>query len=305
MVLFACIDVAERRHPFEAMGYVVWPFAAMLHLWLLWRHEDEPMPARGYHAVGLWLFSALAAWQLGWIISDIVQGTAVWRAIAWALVPALVLWVLATRAERIRWPLAKHLEAYLRTGAAPIALFVWGWSIAVNFTSSGDPAPLPYLPLLNPLDLAQVGAFLAVAAWIAALGRTPFGRRWLGRTSRLYPFAAATVFIWLNGVLLRTLHHWAGVPFTGEGLAASMLVQASLSIFWTSIALCVMVAATRGGLRTLWMAGAGLMGAVIAKLFFVDLSSAGGIERIVSFMGVGLLLLVVGYFSPVPPRQAR
>jgi uncharacterized membrane protein len=45
------------------------------------------------------------------------------------------------------------------------------------------------------------------------------------------------------------------------------------------------------------------MAIVVAKLFFVDLSNIGGIERIVSFIGVGLLMLVVGYFSPVPPAQ--
>ncbi|HET7598011.1 MAG TPA: hypothetical protein VFK15_13850 [Burkholderiales bacterium] len=30
----------------------------------------------------------------------------------------------------------------------------------------------------------------------------------------------------------------------------------------------------------------------------------GGVERIVSFIGVGVLMLVIGYFSPVPPKTA-
>ena len=42
---------------------------------------------------------------------------------------------------------------------------------------------------------------------------------------------------------------------------------------------------------------------VVAKLFFVELGNRGGLERIVSFIGVGVLLLVVGYFAPLPPRQ--
>jgi uncharacterized membrane protein len=36
-------------------------------------------------------------------------------------------------------------------------------------------------------------------------------------------------------------------------------------------------------------------------LFLVDLSRVGTIERIVSFVGVGVLMLVIGYFSPLPP----
>jgi len=34
----------------------------------------------------------------------------------------------------------------------------------------------------------------------------------------------------------------------------------------------------------------------------VDLSNIGGVERIVSFIGVGLLMLLIGYVSPVPPK---
>ena len=44
------------------------------------------------------------------------------------------------------------------------------------------------------------------------------------------------------------------------------------------------------------------MGVVVVKLFLVELGDSGSLTRIVSFLGVGLLLLVVGYFAPVPPR---
>ncbi len=45
------------------------------------------------------------------------------------------------------------------------------------------------------------------------------------------------------------------------------------------------------------------MAVVVAKLFLVDLSSVGTVTRIVSFIGVGVLMLLIGYFSPVPPRS--
>jgi uncharacterized membrane protein len=53
----------------------------------------------------------------------------------------------------------------------------------------------------------------------------------------------------------------------------------------------------------MWIVGAVLIGVVVAKLFFVELSNRGGLERIVSFIGVGILLLVVGYFAPLPPKS--
>jgi uncharacterized membrane protein len=69
------------------------------------------------------------------------------------------------------------------------------------------------------------------------------------------------------------------------------------------LALALMVFATRTARRVLWMVGAGLMGVVVVKLFLVDLDKVAGIERIVSFIAVGLLMLVIGWFSPVPPRK--
>jgi uncharacterized membrane protein len=40
----------------------------------------------------------------------------------------------------------------------------------------------------------------------------------------------------------------------------------------------------------------------VLKLFAVDLSNAGGIERIVSFIGAGLLMVAIGYIAPLPAR---
>ncbi len=83
----------------------------------------------------------------------------------------------------------------------------------------------------------------------------------------------------------------------------STLVQTSLSIFWAILALLTMLVATRKRNRIVWLVGAALLAVVIAKLFLVDLSRIGSVERIVSFVGVGLLMLVVGYFSPLPPPR--
>jgi uncharacterized membrane protein len=81
-----------------------------------------------------------------------------------------------------------------------------------------------------------------------------------------------------------------------------VLVQAALSLLWSLTALLLMTLATRRAIRELWLVGAALMGVVVAKLFAVDLSNVGGVERIVSFIGVGALMLVIGYVAPVPPR---
>jgi uncharacterized membrane protein len=103
-------------------------------------------------------------------------------------------------------------------------------------------------------------------------------------------------------VLLRTIHHWAAVPYRFDTLMGSVLVQTAFSIFWTSLALVLMFLAHRRAQRLLWFVGAGLMALVVVKLFTVDFSNIGGIERIVSFIGVGVLMLAVGYLAPLPPK---
>ena len=45
--------------------------------------------------------------------------------------------------------------------------------------------------------------------------------------------------------------------------------------------------------------------AVVLKLLLVDLSGTGTVTRIVSFIGVGVLMLVIGYVAPLPTKEGR
>ena len=64
-----------------------------------------------------------------------------------------------------------------------------------------------------------------------------------------------------------------------------------------------MLFAARRASRVIWILGAGLLVLVVAKLLLVDMSSAAGWQRIATFIGVGVLMLVIGYFVPLPPRK--
>jgi uncharacterized membrane protein len=303
MVVAATATVGEQAHPLAHLGYVAWPFAFALHFLLLRRHQAAASRYQYWaHATGLWLLAGLGSWEVGWGIDRLVAGRAVWPIIGWALVPGALLTLLALGGMRIAWPVAAHRDAYLRAGTAPLAVFLGGWALLVNFVTSGDPSPLPYVPILNPLDLAQVGAVLAVGLWFVEVRRLRLPGVADVPPTTAYGLLAAAAFVWANAMLLRTIHHWAGVPFRLDALVRSDIVQTALSIFWTLLALVSMIVGTWRGLRPAWLAGAGLMAVVVAKLFLVDLSSIGTVQRIVSFIGVGVLMLVVGYFSPVPPR---
>jgi uncharacterized membrane protein len=257
------------------------------------------------HAAGVWLLAAVGAWEVGWQIDHVVEGRHVWPLIARALVPGGLLAALTLKGHAIAWPVMRYPKAYLWVGAAPLAIFLLGWTLYANFSNDGSPEPLPYVPLLNPLDIAQSLAFACVAMWWRGLQGYGIGHadEMPAAWSRVLLGGAA--FVFLNGVLLRTLHHWADIPFQLDVMLRSDLVQASLSIFWAVLALVAMLVAHRRGLRVLWVAGAGLMAVVVAKLFLLDLAKIGGIERIVSFIAVGVLMLVIGYFAPLPPKKTE
>jgi uncharacterized membrane protein len=179
------------------------------------------------------------------------------------------------------------------------------WILYANATHDGTSTPLPYLPLLNAIDLGHGLIAVCVAGSVLAWQRSQLELPNLFRGRRAWVLIGALAFIWLNGILLRSIHHWADVPYTFNAMMRSVIAQAALSIFWSVIALALMVFATRRALRTLWMVGGALMGVVVVKLVLVDLGHLSGIERIVSFIAVGILMLVIGYFSPVPPRKVE
>ena len=296
-------ETQESAHPLANWGWLAWPIAWVEHLWILKRHETDDRALQEWlHAAGLWLLAVVASWEFAWQIDQAVEGKRVWPLIAWAVVPAGILALLTASPARQTWPVSQHAKSYLLLGAAPIAMFLGTWTIFANFTSNGDPAPLPYLPLLNPLDIAQVLVFVVLAYWLIMLRGLCYLELISTTPTPLYALFGGAAFIWGNGALLRTLHHWADVPFRLDAMLHSVLVQAALSLFWSILALAIMVFATRRALRELWIVGAVLMGVVVVKLFLVDLSNVGTVERIVSFIGVGVLMLVIGYLSPVPPR---
>ena len=215
----------------------------------------------------------------------------------------MILAWLGLRELRPAWPVAQHAVGYRLYGAAPIAVALCIWIVVINLSSTGDPAWLPYLPLLNPLDICVALALAALAMWWSALDPAQRASLWPLDVRALIAIAAGIVFLWLNAALIRTLHHNWGAPITAYGITHSTFVQSALSIFWGVLGFAAMMTAAKQRWRYVWIVGVALMGVVVAKLFFVDLSSIGTLARIASFLTVGLLLLITGYFAPLPPKR--
>jgi uncharacterized membrane protein len=304
-------------------AWLCWPLALALHLALLRRAEPDAAHAPGpaaqrwsslQHSGTVWLVVLLLADALAsWAGRSGLWGTA-WASVAGVVAAMAVLLALtrwagrAGQAEarsRFAWPLNPHAPAYYWRAAAPLALGLWLGAFALAWTSSGRTAPLPYVPLLNPTDLAVLLAIGALLLWRrTVLAATP---RPAGAAVLAHPAAWGALgllgLVALSTLWLRVAHHYFGVPWDAGALYDSFVVQTGYAILWTLTALALMLAAHRRGLRPAWLAGAALLALVVAKLILVDLSNRGGGERIIAFIGVGVLMLVVGYFAPLPPKK--
>lgn len=305
-----------RRLP-EGIAWVAWAILWCGGEYLLSRTPRLPIPAGRVLLQALHVVRTVAPWLAlwpagrlaldGWLHAavgspaDIDFGT--WSvSVAWSdYIPTwtmMLALIFLARRNAEQWPV-RPLSSWYRAvlvpgGAVLILLRTCAW----NLTQDGGMAPLPYLPLLNPLDITSVAAIalgvVALRDWAAtAPGAAPMGA-WVP------PGAATVAFAWLNLLLLRSASHYLGIPYWVEDLAASQEVQATLSLAWSASALLLMSYAARRTMRKTWCVGAVQLAVVVGKLFLVDLSSHGSVARIVSFLGVGLLMVLIGYFAPFP-----
>ena len=290
----------SRYHPAADFGWLAWTLLFAVHLLSLKRLASL-LPARVVsvaHVLGCWLLLAVLVLELRYGLLVLSEQYNAWRWLGWALVPSLYL--VAMAAPRAwPWPLSSYSREYRLYAALPLALLMLGWFWLANIASDGAAEPLPYVPLINPLEIGLLFSLFGVYQWSCNnLDQLPFAR---GQLRQIV--VGLSLFAFFTAMVMRTAHHWSGVPYELEALLDSMRVQAGLSIVWTLIALGLMIGGHLRNRREVWLVGAALIGVVVAKLLFVELSNRGGLARIVSFIGVGVLLLVVGYFAPLPPRR--
>lgn len=294
--LWVFIDPVHE-HLFKGWGWLAWPLAFAVQYGLV-RYFETLWPTlvvRFNHRISLYLGIFLLTWETAWLINGWLSDT--WRYSIWGLMPTVIILGLRMTGKKFDWPVQRFKADYLDGGLLPVVSLLALWVIHASI-QLGDPQPLPYLPLLNPLELVQLFTVFTLLHWMRNASLS------LSISGRWYSWAAI-VFIALNGVIARVIHFWGGVPFTFSALSESGLFQATLSIAWTLLALSLMTAATRFKARAMWLTGSSLLAIVVIKLFLVDLIGVGTLARIVSFLVVGLLLLITGYLSPLPPQTGQ
>lgn len=308
VLALAVLDTATTlAAPVDDGGWWAWPLALATHGAVLW-YAARRWPAviqHAAHTLGVFVLAGLGALQGRAITRSWGDDWSAWPWLGWLALPALLLWLLPLADTAKRWPVSALPAAYRTTAASLLAAGLLCWVLLANVLSNGAAQPLPYLPLINPLDLGVAVALFAVVLWVRsdAAHAALFAHKQLPSH---WPWAVlgAAGFVWLNAMLIRGFHHFGDVPFRLDAWLQSLAVQTGITLLWTATAFVLMWQSARRATRLPWMVGAGLLAAVVLKLLLVDLSGSGTVTRIVSFIGVGALMLVIGYVAPLPGRAA-
>jgi len=156
-----------------------------------------------------------------------------------------------------------------------------------------------WVPLLNPIDLVSLMA-LAAFLWILSLQlKTQIDRGILA-------ILAVLSVLWLSSyILLRALHFYLDTPYNQITLWQSAVIQLSLTLLWVSLAFVSMTYATKKKIRPLWILGASLLVLVTFKLVLLDLSHIGTLLRVFSFLGAGMVMLLIAYIAPMPEAEIK
>lgn len=296
VVLMLPLSLASQQH------YDVTLFDAPLALWWLVLALALPTLAalreprsRGLpvaHVAWLVTVAAAAGVTLLRVLHDRAGLADGWLLPA-VMAPLALMFFVAWKHPRLAgWPVA---DDFPRWRVAWLAIAGGGLGLAwlLGNVLPGNSAPLPWLPVLNPLELSLLlGLVVAAAALRSHADPHRLGSlAWAG---------AALVMLTMS--VLRACHHLGDLPWS-PAMLSETLAQTSLTVAWCLAGVTTWILGSRRRDRPLWWLGAALLGIVLLKLLLVDRQFVGNIAGIVSFVVVGLLLIIVGRIAPTPPRS--
>jgi uncharacterized membrane protein len=185
-------------------------------------------------------------------------------------------------------------------GAGLIAAAVFRY---VDLSLPASPAtfhPIASEPFAMGLALA---AILYGLAWLYRPHEGERASRLLSGTTASVVVASVLVVVACSA---HTWDYWRDVGM--ESADARFAYSLSLSGLWTVLASVFIGAGLLRDFAPMRYLAMALFGITVLKVFLVDLSSLGGIYRVLGFIGVGIVLLAVSFLyqrGRVKPRDGR
>jgi hypothetical protein len=284
-----------------------------------WRSRLEP--PRVTAVIGMAAALALFAYPIGAMLTGRTQGAALLGVGAlWALLAAVLFARRARDFSTLYWAVAVGLVATATAELLAGTYAVLGWAaaaVAVSWLAARVREPRLYGGAL---------VFLTLTVGRAVILEAPPSHLFV---QRYHPFSGA-LSLFIGAIALaaaaclareelprlkafRALPWWlaGGLAVYGLSLLILELVerisggsldvafqrgQTGVSAFWGLLGLALLYVGLKRSWRAVRYAGLALFPVVLAKIFFFDLPSLSSVTRAFSFLAVGFVLLLGGFF---------
>ncbi|NNE62944.1 MAG: DUF2339 domain-containing protein, partial [Gammaproteobacteria bacterium] len=208
LILMAMVSIIENEHVFVAGDVIFWIAALVVSYRIIFLLEGVDWPRTVnivLHTTFTVFLACLLSFELTWLTEDWLSTAGNGYIAILTVFPLIFLF--ATRTKRL--PAIRRFGEPLQFSIiASLSLILAMWSLGVNFTQSGDPSPLPYLPFINPVDIAHIAWFLSMIRCRQLFRHYDSEQGFLALT-----LLAGFAFVWLTAVLIRSLHFYLDIAF--------------------------------------------------------------------------------------------
>ena len=254
---------------------------------------------------------------LGWLVRELIHifDALPWgyEVIKWSLMATiacsiiLLFYFLIKRQYITSFLLVK---SYWTIGLLPLIGYIVYYLIA-GLSMSGQIIYWSYIPIINPLEESAIFSLLMFSVWIKLMPNyvqfdnktTNSGILNIPLPNLILVSLMTLTFLWGNSVVLRCLSQIFDITWNAYTLWHNNIVQMTASLLWMLSAVILIAIGHRYSLRKIWYSGQLIQITVIIKLIFVDIQETDGLLRAFAFIGVALLMLLIRYLAPIPPKQ--
>jgi len=271
--------------------------------------KDNQQLSMILHISLLWIVLAWLYYEINGMLTFLPWGFDVIKWSVLTVFTSVIILVFFLLSQYRRFPIHGFAAQYWKIGLLPVGFYL-AFKLVTGLYSSGQIIYWTYVPFINPLEEAAVLGLMMFAIWLNQLVALTSGNQKMPTTSRQHSvmavlFIITLTFLWSNSVILRSLSQWLEISWSFYALWHNNIVQVVLSLVWTLSAVILIAIAHRYLLRNVWFIGAILQVIVVLKLIIIDSVELDGLMRAFAFIGVALLMLVIGYLAPLPPKNNK
>jgi uncharacterized membrane protein len=158
-------------------------------------------------------------------------------------------------------------------------------------------------PVLNTADGASLVMVTAMLFYFARLFKTR--EMSVKLRGALKWIRGLTVFFWANAVLGRAVFYLSDDEYyyySFSWLMRSSAYHLAIAVLWGAVGFIFIAYGFMKFRKTYWTIGAIALAVDAVKLLLIDLSRVDTLQRILSFLGVGVIFIAIGYFFPLPRK---